>query len=192
MATIGILCFPEAEELDFVGPWEVYTAAAALNRTDRVFLVGVEPGLIRCAKGMTVLAETSLADCPPLDVVVVPGGSGRRRESGNAVLLDFLRAHARTGSWVTSVCTGAFVLASAGLLTGPATTHWMHLDELRDLGIEVRGGVRYVVHGKVATAAGVSAGIDLSLWLVAELHGAAFAEEVRRYIQYDPDPLRTG
>lgn len=190
MATIGIVCFPEAEELDFVGPWEVFAAAAALNQTDEVILVGVEPGPMRCAKGLVVSAETTLGDCPPLDVVVVPGGAGRRVQSANAALLALLRRHAAAGAWVTSVCTGAFVLQRAGLLSGPATTHWMHLDELRACGVDVREGVRFVVDGHVATAAGVSAGIDLSLWLVAQLHGPAFAEEVRRYIQYDPDPNR--
>lgn len=189
MATLGILVFPDAEELDFVGPWEVLAAAAALNGVDRVILLGERVEPVRCAKGLTVVPDTAWADCPPLDVVLVPGGDGRRAQMTNPACLALLRAQAPGCRWITSVCTGSFVLVAAGLCTGrQVTTHWSRLDELRTHPVVVRDDVRYVQDGNVVTAAGVSAGIDMSLWLVGQLHTPAFAKQVQRYIQYDPQP----
>lgn len=189
MATIGVLTFPDAEELDFVGPWEVFAAAAQLGGRDRVMLLGeaIEP--VRCAKGLVVLPEARWDEAPPLDVILVPGGDGRRRQMTNPAMLAFLRARAPHCTWLCSVCTGSFVLAAAGLVDGRTlTTHWSRIDELRSHPVLVRDDVRYVVDGKVVSAAGVSAGIDMALWLVGQLQSPAFAREVRRYIQYDPEP----
>lgn len=189
MAVIGILVFPDAEELDFVGPWEVFAAGAALNGTDRVLLLGERLDPIRCAKGLTVVPDTRWEDAPNLDVVVVPGGDGRRAQMTNPPMLNFLRRQAEHCTWLTSVCTGSFVLAAAGLASGrEVTTHWSRISELRTHPVRVRDDVRYIRDGRLVTAAGVSAGIDMSLWLVGELHGPAFGREVQRYIQYDPQP----
>lgn len=189
MATIGILVFPDAEELDFVGPWEVLAAAAALRGADRVILLGERIEPTRCAKGLTVVPDTTWADAPALDVLLVPGGDGRRRQMTNPAMLDFLRRQAPGCRWITSVCTGSFVLVAAGLATGrQVTTHWSRIAELRGHPVVVRDDVRYVVDGNVVTAAGVSAGIDMSLWLVGQLHTPEFAREVQRYIQYEPEP----
>ena len=189
MSTIGIVAFPDMEELDFAGPWEVFAAAAHLRSADRVLLLGETLDPVRCAKGLVVVPDTRWADAPALDVLLVPGGDGRRRQMTNPAMLRFLHDQAPGCRWITSVCTGSFVLAAAGLATGKqVTTHWSRIDELRGHPVVVRDDVRYVQDGNVVTAAGVSAGIDMALWLVGQLHSPEFAREVQRYIQYDPEP----
>jgi transcriptional regulator GlxA family with amidase domain len=157
----------------------------------RVFTLAREDGLVTCAKGLRVLPDVTWESAPPLDVLVYPGGRGTRKELADDAVLDWIRHHAGSGALVTSVCTGSLVLAAAGLLDGkPATTHWGSLELLPTLGneIEVRPDDRFVDTGEVITAAGVSAGIDMALHLVARLHSPDRAREVRRYIQYDPEP----
>ncbi len=192
MTTTGIVIFDGAEELDFVGPWEVLTAAAKLagDGLDRVVLLAEHDRPIRCAKGMRVLPDATLADAPGLDVVVVPGGQGTRREVDNPAVIDWLAAVAPGCAWVTSVCTGSLLLHAAGPARGRrVTTHWSFVQTLRARGeITVLEGVRFVRDGNLVTAAGVSAGIDMALWLVGQLRGPAFAREVQRYIEYDPAP----
>ena len=189
MSTIGVLAFPDMEELDFAGPWEVFAAAAHLRGEDRVLLLGETLDPVRCAKGLVVVPDTRWDDALALDVVLVPGGDGRRRQMTNPAMLAFLRQQAPGCRWITSVCTGSFVLVAAGLATGKqVTTHWSRLDELRGHPVVVRDDVRYVQDGKVVTAAGVSAGIDMALWLIGQLHTPGFAREVQRYIQYEPEP----
>ncbi len=188
--TTGIVIFDEAEELDFVGPWEVFTMAAQASGEDRVVLIAERPGPVRCAKGMRVLPDHCFADAPPLDVVLVPGGMGTRREQHNPALLDWLRRVGATCAWVTSVCTGALVLHSAGFLAGRrATTHWAMIDGLRQMGdVTVLEKTRWVRDGNVVTAAGVSAGIDMALWVVGQLRDPEFARLVQHAIEYDPAP----
>jgi transcriptional regulator GlxA family with amidase domain len=144
-----------------------------------------------CAKGLRVLPDKTWETAPPLDVLVYPGGRGTRAELRDEAVLDWIRGLSGNGTVVASVCTGSLVLAAAGLLDGkPATTHWQSLELLPTLGseIEVRPDDRFVDNGNVITAAGVSAGIDMALHLVARLHSQERAREVRRYIQYDPEP----
>lgn len=190
---IGVYLFDGAEELDWAGPWEVLAAWAQLWPDDEVeaFTLAREPGTITCAKGLRVLPDRTWGDAGRLDVVVVPGGSGTQRERGDETVLEWLRTLHRGGTLTTSVCTGSTVLAAAGLLAGkPATTWWGALDRLADIdgSIEVRPDDRFVDAGEVVTAAGVSAGIDMALHLVARLHSVDRAREVKRYIQYDPAP----
>jgi transcriptional regulator GlxA family with amidase domain len=188
--TTGILIFDEAEELDVVGPWEVFTAAAMFNEGDRVLSIAEESRPVKCAKGLRVLPDHAFADAPPLDVVLVPGGRGTRREVENPVLIDWLREVGRRCAWVTSVCTGALLLHGAGLAKGRrVTTHWSFIEALRQRGqVTVLERTRYVRDGNVVTAAGVSAGIDMALWLVGQLHGVECARTVQRQIEYDPAP----
>jgi len=189
--TTGIVLFDDAEELDWAGPWEVFTAAAQhLFPEDRVVTIAQEQRPIRCAKGLRVLPDHSFADAPLLDVVLVPGGQGTRREAENPVLLDWLRKVGAGCQWVTSVCTGALVLHAAGFARGRrVTTHWAFVETLRGRGdVTVLEGVRYVRDGNLVTAAGVSAGIDMALWLVGQLKGADVARKVQRGIEYDPAP----
>jgi transcriptional regulator GlxA family with amidase domain len=190
---IGVALFDGAEELDWAGPWEVLAAWATQWPDDgvRVLTLAREAGTITCAKGLRVLPDETWESAPPLDVLVYPGGRGTRRELVDEAVLDWVREIAAGGTVVSSVCTGSLVLAAAGLLDGrPATTHWQSLELLPTLGreIEVRPEDRFVDDGTVITAAGVSAGIDMALHLVARLHSRERAREVRRYIQYDPEP----
>jgi transcriptional regulator GlxA family with amidase domain len=157
----------------------------------RVFTLARENATITCAKGLRVLPDENWETAPPIDVLVYPGGRGTRKELADEAVLDWMRGIASSGAVVASVCTGSLVLASAGLLDGrAATTHWGSLEVLPTLGrdIEVRPDDRFVDTGNVITAAGVSAGIDMALHLVARLHSPERAREVRRYIQYDPEP----
>jgi transcriptional regulator GlxA family with amidase domain len=193
VTTIGVALFDGAEELDWAGPWEVLAAWAQQFPDDgvRVFTLAREEGPVTCAKGLRVLPDETWATAPPLDVLVYPGGRGTRVQLGDEAVRAWLRGIAASGALVTSVCTGSLVLADAGLLDGrPATTHWGSLELLPTLGrdLEVRPDDRFVDSGDVVTAAGVSAGIDMALHLVARLHSPERAREVRRYIQYDPEP----
>ncbi|HVP28079.1 MAG TPA: DJ-1/PfpI family protein [Myxococcota bacterium] len=188
--TIGILIFDDAEELDFVGPWEVLTAMCASAGGGRTVTIAERSGAVRCAKGLRVLPDHTFADAPALDVVLVPGGQGTRREVSNPVLIDWLRKVGAQATWVTSVCTGALLLHEAGFARGKrVTTHWAFVPQLRERGdVTVLDGPRYVRDGNLVTAAGVSAGIDMALWLVGQLHDPETARKVQRYIQYEPAP----
>jgi len=190
---IAIALFEDAEELDFAGPWEVLAAWAHQWPDDGVEVFTVADTLepVRCAKGLRVLPDVTWEAVGPLDVVIYPGGQGTRVQLADEEVLTRLRALAASATLMTSVCTGSLVYAAAGLLDGrPATTYWAELDLLASLGegIEVRPDDRFVDDGDVVTAAGVSAGIDMALHLVARLHSTERAREVRRYIQYDPEP----
>lgn len=189
--TVGIVVFPDAEELDFVGPYEVFTMAAQVGADLEVVTISQEEGPVRCAKGLRVLTDCTFETAPQLDVVLVPGGQGTRVEMDNAVMLDWLAKSAETCSWVTSVCTGSMLLAKSGLAKGrEVTTHWGYISALRELApeVRVREGVRYIRDGRIVTSAGVSAGIDMSLWLVGELFGPDHSRKTRRFMEYDPEP----
>jgi len=190
---IGIALFDGAEELDWAGPWEVLAAWAKQWPDDgvEVFTVSKVGEVITCAKGLRVLPDHTWESAGELDVLVYPGGRGTRRELKDDSVLEWLRATRERGTLMTSVCTGALVYAAAGILRDkPATTYWSAFDELLavDPTVEPRPDDRFVDAGEVITAAGVSAGIDMALHLVARLHSVERAREVRRYIQYDPDP----
>jgi transcriptional regulator GlxA family with amidase domain len=145
---------------------------------------------VRCAKGLRVLPDHGFGDAPALDVVLVPGGQGTRREVENPVLVDWLRKASVRCRFVTSVCTGSLLLHGAGLADGRRiTTHWAFVETLRQrAGANVVDGVRYVRDGNLVTAAGVSAGIDMALWLVGQLYEPQHARNVQRLMQYDPAP----
>lgn len=189
---IAIFLFDEAEELDWAGPWEVLATWMSFWPDEaKVFTVAQNPGTITCAKGLRVLPDHTWAGAPPFETLVYPGGQGTRAHLGNKEIRAWIEEAKGKGTLMTSVCTGSLVYADAGLLDGrPATTHWASLDLLEELGtsIDVRPDERFVDDGDVITAAGVSAGIDMALHLVARLHSTERAKEVRRYIQYDPQP----
>jgi transcriptional regulator GlxA family with amidase domain len=189
---IAIAVFEGAEELDFVGPWEVLAAWRYLHSDEvDVFLVADTLDPVVCAKGMRVLADRTWDDAGTIDVLVYPGGKGTRAQLGNEEIRARLRALSKAGTLMTSVCTGSLVYADAGLLDGkPAATYHTAFPELLPLGneIEPKPDDRFVDAGQVITAAGVSAGIDMALHLVGRLNSPERAREVRRYIQYDPAP----
>ncbi len=188
---VGILLFDDAEELDWAGPWEVFTMAALGKDEVAVVSVAETPEPVRCAKGLRVLPDHDFAGCPELDLVLVPGGQGTRREVDNRTLTDWLAKAAAPCTWITSVCTGSLLLHGAGLIAGRrVTTHWGFVEALRERApdVEVLDQVRYVRDGNVVTAAGVSAGIDMSLWLVGQIWGVDNARRTQRMMQYDPAP----
>lgn len=190
---VAFFIFDDAEELDWVGPWEVLATWALHWPDDGVstFTVSRSEAPVVCAKGLRVLPDYTWDTVPGFDVLVYPGGVGTRAQIGDEELRAWVRDQAEQGTLMTSVCTGSLVYADAGLLDGsPATTHWGALDLLADLGtdVAVRPDARFVDNGSVVTAAGVSAGIDMALHLVARLHSPERAREVRRYIQYDREP----
>jgi len=197
---IGILIFDGAEELDFVGPWEVFTMTNAVferagkPRPHEIRLVAEKDATVTCAKALRVIPDVTLAQCPPLDVILIPGGQGTRTEVNNRPLLAWIAETARACTWVTSVCTGALLLTAAGPARGKrVTTHWGFAEQLRARGeaAAVLENIRYVRDGNVVTAAGVSAGIDMALWLVGQLHGPETARAVQRAMEYDPAPPYT-
>ncbi len=188
--SIAFILFDDAEELDFVGPWEVLTYTGKLqDGTCTAFTVSQDGGDVRCAKGLRVIADYSFADCPPADMILVPGGMGTRSEVDNPRMIEFLRSMGARCELVTSVCTGAFLLERAGFLTGKrAVTHWASMDRFRALGTVEVVQERYVDEGNVITAAGVSAGIDMALHLVGRLWSPELARRVQKGIEYFPAP----
>jgi transcriptional regulator GlxA family with amidase domain len=194
--TVGILIFPDVEILDFCGPFEVFASATLPAQTDggaetrlfEVFTVAERSELVACRGGLLVQPNYTIDDHPPLDLVVVPGGYGTRREQENPVILGWIARQRRTGALTTSVCTGAFLLGAAGLLDGlRATTHWTTIDGLRASlqTTEVLADARVVDEGEIITSAGVSAGIDMALHVVRRLHGDEVARRTARDMEYD-------
>lgn len=197
MIRVALLAYDGVEALDFAGPFEVFTTAARVHaRTtpgDPVFevvAVAAGPGPVRARAGLELLPSATVADAGVVDVLVVPGGVVDGVREDRAVLDWLARVHATT-RLTASVCTGAFVLAAAGILTGgPVTTHWEDLDDLAAQfpALEVVGERRWVRQGRVFTSAGISAGIDLSLHLVEVLAGRELAVRTARQLDYPMPP----
>src|SRR6476469_2435203 len=171
---IGILLFNDVAELDAVGPYEVLAHWTQQHPKDgwSVSCLSADGAPVRAAKGLVLGAHHSIADAPALEILLHPGGRGTRPMLRDSAHLDWIRAQRTTVPLLTSVCTGSLVYAAAGLLSGrPATTHWGSLDLLAELDptIDVRPDERFVDDGDVITSAGVSAGIDMALHLVARL-----------------------
>ena len=186
---VAIPIFDGFTALDAVGPYEVLSRLPGATVT----FVAIEPGPKRTETGMLALiADRALADLPHPDVVVVPGGFGTRALLGEEQMLAWLREAHDHSSWTTSVCTGSLLLAAAGILDGlEATTHWLARDELAALGVTPVPR-RIVEQGKVLTAAGVSAGIDMALLLASRIAGEQLARGIQLGIEYDPAPPFAG
>ena len=191
---VGILVFPEVEVLDFCGPFEVFSVTR-LDETRRreepspfeVLLVAGQEGVVRATGGLRVVPDHTIATCPPLDVLVVPGGWGVRKEIGNRRLVDWIGERGRHVETLTSVCTGSMLLGHAGLLDGRrATTHWRALDWMRESfpTVTVENELHVVEDGDILTSAGISAGIDMALRVVARYHGDAIARATARHMEY--------
>jgi putative intracellular protease/amidase len=182
---IAILLYNRFTVLDAIGPYQVLSG---LPGAETVF-VAERPGPIRDEVGSLVLsAKVGLADVPRPDIVVVPGGPGQNDQMQDGPLHEWLRAADQASTWTTSVCTGSLILAGAGLLAGRrATSHWMALDQLAELGATPVSD-RVVFDGKYVTAAGVSAGIDMALTLAGRVAGDDLAQAIQLMIEYDPQP----
>jgi transcriptional regulator GlxA family with amidase domain len=186
---IGILVFDDVEELDFVGPLEVFGMVSCANQLE-ILIVAETVKEVRCHYGLRVMPSHALAECPQLDLLIVPGGPGARKHAReNPAILNFVK---RQQGYLASVCTGALVLAAAGVLKNEgATTHHKRLDILREYeGVAVDEGVRMVIGDRVATSAGVSAGIDLSLALLARWWGEEVAQKVSDNMEWESEAWR--
>lgn len=185
---IGVLVFPDVEELDFIGPWEILSmwGLHAGGPQQRLIVAQSTEALV-CAKSMSINPHVSFDRCPNLDVLVVPGGEGTRREVENYALIDFISSQAKCCQAVLSVCTGSFLLHRAGLLKGKkATTHWNSLDRLRALGDVTVVEERFVHDDNIWSSAGVSAGIDMTLAFVAHCAGEHAAGKTQAAAEYYP------
>jgi cyclohexyl-isocyanide hydratase len=187
--TVGLLVFPDLTQLDLTGPYEVFSRAPGM----RVLLVGTRQGPIKSEWGLSLGTDCALENAPPLDILCVPGGPGVNALLADDGVLDAVAALGERAAWVTSVCTGALVLGAAGLLRGyRATTHWLSLELLRELGA-IPVEARVVRDRNRVTSGGVTGGIDFGLTLVSELLGREAAERIQLLIEYAPDPpFRSG
>ncbi len=182
--TVGLLLFPEMTQLDMTGPYEVF--ASMPRTTVEVVWKTLEP--VTTGGGLRMLPTTTIAACPRLDVICVPGGPGQVALMRDAEILDFLRRQAESCRFVTSVCTGSLVLGAAGLLRGyRATCHWLSLDQLALLGA-IPVAERIVRDRNRITGGGVTSGIDFALFFAAQLCGEDVAKEIQFRIEYDPAP----
>ena len=195
--TLGVLLFPGFELLDVFGPLEVF-GHAVMREHYRTLLVAAEAGPVASSHGPRALADHGFADCPALDVLLVPGGMGTRREVDNDALIGWIRTRAAAAELVTSVCTGAALLARAGVLDGKrATTNKRAFEWVVSQGpaVEWVPRARWVEDGRLVTSSGVSAGIDMALAVVARHTGEALSEQVAQLIEYraerdaDADPF---
>ncbi len=182
---IAILIYDRFTALDAIGPYEVLSRLPGASLS----FVAAEPGPVTTDNGMlTRVAEHSLSEVASPDIVLVPGGPGEVAARAGGPVLEWLRAVDQTSTWTPSVCTGSLILAAAGLLEGRrATSHWLALDRLREMGAEPVAE-RVVFDGKIVTGAGVSAGIDMALALAGKVAGAAVAQAIQLGIEYDPQP----
>jgi cyclohexyl-isocyanide hydratase len=187
--SIGLLLFPRLTQLDLTGPYEVFSRMPGA----KVHLVWKTTDPVRSDAGMAILPTASLADCPDLDLLCVPGGPGQIALMDDEEVLGFLRERAAAARFVTSVCTGALVLGAAGLLRGyRAATHWMSMDQLEAFGA-VPVAERVVFDRNRITGGGVTAGIDFALAVVARIAGEAVARAIQLQLEYDPaPPFRSG
>jgi transcriptional regulator GlxA family with amidase domain len=186
MTQIAIVVYPGFTALDFIGPYEVLQRLPGAE----IRFVWHEPGPIAAESGVLLIGAThSFAETPSPDIVLVPGGLTTVEHARDEKMLDWVRATHQTAAWTASVCSGSLVLAAAGLLDGKrATSHWSVLALLKTLGVKAVGDERVVHEGNIVTCAGVSAGIDLGLWLAGQIAGDDRAKAIQLSIEYDPQP----
>ncbi|AFZ08844.1 ThiJ/PfpI domain-containing protein [Oscillatoria nigro-viridis PCC 7112] len=192
MATrnVAILMFDDVEVLDFAGPFEVFSVTSELSKGDRPFAVSTvaeHPGAVSARNGLSVNPDCTISDCPPPDILIVPGGQGTRKLINNSEVINWIKDCAPTAKLVLSVCTGSLLLAKAGLLEGlAATTHHRALDLLKKLApnTTIIENQRFVDNGKIITSGGIAAGIDMSLHVVGKLLGTAQAEQTAEHMEY--------
>jgi cyclohexyl-isocyanide hydratase len=181
---IGFLIFPDMMPLDMVGPYEVFTKMP----DTRLHLVWKSLAPLTVAGGMQMLPSITFSECPPLDLICIPGGSGMNPLLNDTETLEFIRRQAKNARYVTSVCTGALVLGAAGLLKGKrAATHWMSRDMLSEFGATPVAD-RVTIDGNIITGGGVTAGVDFGITVAAELFGPEVAKTIQLAIEYDPAP----
>jgi cyclohexyl-isocyanide hydratase len=186
---IGFVIFPNLTQLDFTGPLQVLNRMP--NASTHIVAKSLDPVPSDC--GLSLIPTTTFQDCPQLDLICVPGGAGVVKAMTDSETIDFVKRHAKDARYITSVCTGAFVLGMAGVLKGRrATTHWAYTDLLPKVGATFEKA-RVVWDGNVVTAGGVTSGIDFALQIVARIAGEDVAQSIQLSIEYDPaPPFRSG
>ncbi|PSB34771.1 DJ-1/PfpI family protein [Chlorogloea sp. CCALA 695] len=187
---VAILIFDDVEILDFCGPYEVFGVTGKQNNSQpfNVYTVAEHSKPILARNKLSINPQYAIANCPPSDILLVPGGFGTRQQMHNFVLIDWIRQSYLHSELLLSVCTGALLLAKAGLLENlAATTHHLAIDLLKEVApnTEIRAGDRFVDNGKIILSAGISAGIDMSLYVVAKLLGKEEAIKTAEYMEYD-------
>ncbi len=190
----GVFIYNKVAELDFVGPFQVFGISKFINgETGMLATVAESEGPITGTAGLKVIPDYSFADAPQFDVVLVPGSKDVDSTAKNPRVLEWLQAQAQAARYVAGVCTGTLIMQKAGLLAGrKATTHWQMMDTLiNDPQVTELPEMRYVRDGNIITSQGVSAGIDMALWLVGELHSPDHSRMIRKVLQYDPAPPYT-
>lgn len=181
---IGMVLFPRLTQLDLTGPFEVFSRMPGTN----VWIVSKNLEPVRCERGLTIMPNVTFADCPEIDILFAPGGTGVNQAMQDEEIVDFVRTRGEKATWVTSVCTGSLLLATAGLLDGyKATSHWTALPLLSKFPVEVLPD-RIVKDRNRVTGGGVTAGIDFALLLCSIIHGEEAAREIQLLIEYNPAP----
>ncbi len=189
--TIAILVFDGVEELDFVGPLEVFGTTKRLKPdTLHIFTVAPTTHEVQCVNGLKIRPDYNYQSCPAFNILLVPGGQGSRREMKNPNTLTFVKQASNSSELVASVCTGALILAAAGLLDGKqATTHWAALDELKQFPKITVNHQRFIEQDKIITSAGISSGIDMALHLVRQLYSPDLSRQVAHRMEYEEQTL---
>lgn len=189
---VGILLFNEVEVLDFAGPFEVFSIATHPISEEKAFIVKTiseTGGLIKARNGLQVKADYCFKDAPDFDILIVPGGYGAEAiEINNEILINWLKKCSLSVNLMASVCTGAFLLAKADLLKGKqATTHWMDIDRLERMfsNISVKRNVKFVDEGSIITSGGISAGINMSFYVIKKMLGEEVARTTAKRMEYD-------
>lgn len=187
-ATFGFLLFDQLEELDLVGPWEMIGLwCKEFGGPSNLVTISETGGLITCSKGLKIASDFSFENAPLLDYLLIPGGMGTRTEVNNQKVIHFIQRQAKYCSFIASVCTGSFLLQAAGLLTNTkATTHWKSLERLRQFPEVKVVEKRFVKDGNIWTSAGISAGTDMALAMIADIAGNDTAGKVQLHAEYFP------
>lgn len=191
---VGILLFNQAEVLDFAGPFEVFSVTAGKQISEKpffVYTVAQTKDSIKARNGLTVVPDYDFKSAPDFDILIIPGGYGAEEiEINNPAVIQWIKESSKKAGLTASVCTGAFLLAKAGLLDGKsATTHWMDIDRLKKEfpAVKVVNGKKFVDEGSIITAGGISAGINMSLYIVGKLMGRETAAATAKRMEYDID-----
>jgi transcriptional regulator GlxA family with amidase domain len=190
----GVFIYNNAAELDFVGPYQVFGVSQfILNQTSGLATVAESQEPVACTAGLKVIPDYNFKTAPQFDVVLVPGSKDVESACTNPQVLDWIKRQAKSARYIAGVCTGTLIMQKAGLLKGrKATTHWQMMDTLiNDPQVNELPEMRYVRDGNIITSQGVSAGIDMALWLIGELHSPEHSREIRKILQYDPAPPYT-
>ncbi|WP_291326307.1 DJ-1/PfpI family protein [Desulfovibrio sp. UCD-KL4C] len=195
MTTYGIYIYDQVAELDFVGPLQVFaTSNSILDKSDKIITISNSTEPIRGIGGLQVIPDFSFENAPVLDVLLIPGTAEATEHAlNNPEAVEWISKQANKVKWMTGVCTGSLIMQKAGLLKGrKATTHWLLMEYLeKDPEVTALPEMRYVRDGNVVTAQGISAGIDMALWLVGQIYTPEHARMVRKILQYDPAPPYT-